>query len=310
MIRAVLLALVSAASVAAPGAAAARLLDKIVVVVDDKPHTLSAVRRVLGNYGARKQIAPMIYAKSARAGAGHVVDIVVNRHVVKSHLASIGYVIADDQVDRHIRETETRLGLSRQRFLDFLGENGMTFEEYFEIIRETIEFNVFQERVIAPLISVTDQDLKNEYYRTNRDGSTLSFDLRLVDYSVDEGWVEPGGGPAAFRAAVESHRNTGNVPERFSSLEVRDLGSIKEDGLIPAVRAAVRDVPEGGFSEPVSMGGARHVFFVQKRDMVESEDFLRAREGIRAALFAKNAERTRAMWLEREVAKHYVRRSL
>lgn len=309
MIRNASLALFAAVCALPFGGARARLLDKIVVVVDDKPYTLSATKRVLENYAARRQIAPMSYTGPERLGLAHVVDVIVRRQVVRAHLASIGFVISDGQVERQIRDTGERLGLSRQELLAFLGRNSMTFEEYFEIVREAIEFNVFQERVVTPLVSVTDQDVKNEYYRMNRDDSTLSFDLTLVDYAIGEGRVGAGE-LAEFRAAVGRYRDTGNVPERFSSIEARDLGRIKEDGLVPAVRSAVRGVPEGGLSEPVTMGGERHVFLVQKKDLVESDDFLRAKDGIRAALFAKNAETVQSLWLEREAAKHYVRRSL
>lgn len=45
--------------------------------------------------------------------------------------------------------TEERVGFKRSDLLTYLKSKGVTFEEYFEIIRETMEYNVFASRIIA-----------------------------------------------------------------------------------------------------------------------------------------------------------------
>ena len=52
--------------------------------------------------------------------------------------------------------------------MNFLKSNDLTFNEYFEVIRETIEFNIFNGRVIQPLITITDQEVKNLFYKQNK----------------------------------------------------------------------------------------------------------------------------------------------
>ena len=81
----------------------------------------------------------------------------INRFLIRAKLEELGYVVDDDQVEGQIKSTEDRLRLNRAALLSFLQSNGLTFDEYFEVIRESIEFNIFFSRVIQPLITVTDQ---------------------------------------------------------------------------------------------------------------------------------------------------------
>ena len=151
------------------------LLDKIVAVIDDTPYTLSQVKRRMANIEARRGISPFIYRPGEKVDQQYIVKAMINQSLIRSHLTEMGHFVGDGQVERQIGETQRRLGLSRKALLDFLRNNKMTFDEYFELVKESIEFNIFQETVIRPLVSVTDQEIKNEYYKRNKENKTLSF---------------------------------------------------------------------------------------------------------------------------------------
>ena len=284
----------------------AKLLDKISAVVDDEVYTLSQINRKIENIGARKQISPLIYTEDLEPTPRNIVDMMIHRALIRQHLTVLGHIIGDEQVERQIRMTEERLGLDRKALLQFLDGNNMLFDEYFELIRETIEFNIFHEFVIKPLVSVTDQAVKNEYYRRNQNSQTLSFNLTLVSFTIEKDRINTDDIPR-LPAIFKRFQETGNLPEKFSTVDVSDLGGIKEDGLAPKIKGAVRGIKEGEFSPTVSMGGSYYVFFVKKKDLVESDDFLRSKDKLTADLFLKTANSVRSVWLEREKHNHYVR---
>lgn len=287
--------------------AQAKLLDKIVAVIDDQVVTLSQVKRMQGNVSARAQISPFIYTNPKKLSQKDATDIVINRVLIRDKLAELGYVITDDQVESQIKATEQRLGLGRAALLTFLKGNGMTFDEYFELIRETIEYNIFNDRVIRPLISVTEQEIKNAFYKENQNDKSLSFKYTLVDFALDEKKLSKSK-EKRFKDALKTFQVSGSLPDEFRDVETTTLGDITEEGLTDDLRTLLKRTDEGAFTNPIRLGNVTHVFFVQKKDLVESEIFQRNKDRIRAKLFTQVADEITGLWFERESNKHYIRR--
>ena len=285
----------------------AKLLDKIVAVINDQVVTQSQVARMKANVNARAQISPFIYQRGEKLNSNDMVNIVINRILVRDKIAELGYIISDDQVESQIKSTEQRLGLGRKDLLSFLKSNGMTFDEYFELIRETIEYNIFNDRVIRPLISVTEQEIKNAFYKENQNDKSLSFRYTLVDFTLPKSSLSKSQ-EKRFKEALKTFQVSGNMPSEFKDVETNTLGDITEEGLTAELTRLLKRTDEGAFTDPINLGGILHVFFVQRKDLVESEIFARNKERIRAKLFEQVANEITGLWFERESSKHYIRR--
>lgn len=285
--------------------AAPKLLDKIVAIINDKIVTLSEIKRIQSGMAARGNISPMLY-RDKSTKTNDLVRMTINRYLIRSKLEELGYIVTDDQVEGQIKSTEDRLRLTRAALLSFLQSNNLTFDEYFEIIRESIEFNIFFSRVIQPLVTVTDQEVKNEYFKRNVDNKTLSFKLDLVDFTMPKSSMSKAM-INEFPRVLENMQSTGNVPERFSDYSSNTLGQISEEGLNKELRTLLVKTEEGGFSKPILMGDYYHVFFVKKKDLVESEQYLKVKEHIRAELSENVSKEILTLWFQREQNKHFVR---
>lgn len=283
----------------------AKLLDKIIAVVDNKIITLSQVNRVKGSLGPRRNISPLIFYKE-KFSEKEVVQLLIQRQIIRDKLAEMGYVVSDEQVEAQIKETERRLGLNRDRLLEFLNSNNVTFDEYFELVRETYEFNIFNERVIRPLISVTEQEVKNTFYKENRNNKTLSFKYSLVDFSLNKKYVKKGM-LRKFRSVLKTFQADGNLPNDFSKVSTEMFADISEDSLSKKIKSAMKDTNEGEFSKAILIGSDYHVFFVKKKDVIESEIYQRSKPRIQNRLYSKLAGGIRELWFKREVNKHYVK---
>ncbi len=144
--------------------AEAKLLDKISAIVDDNIITLSQITRTQNNLAIKKNVATMIYDKSSYT-VEEMVTISINKYLIRSKLSDIGYTITDDQVEAQIKTNQDRLGVDRRALMGFLKQQGTSFDEYFEALREAIEYSYFVNRVISPMISISEQDVKNTYYK-------------------------------------------------------------------------------------------------------------------------------------------------
>ncbi len=282
------------------------LLDKIIAVANDTTYTLSQIQRVKKNFKARKQISPLIYKNTMATERKNLITLMIHRLLIRNSLKDQGFIVSDTQVERQIQDTETRLGLQRQALLTFLKQNNMTFDEYFELIRESIEFNIFQERVIRPLVSVSDQEVKNAYYKQSKGVETLSFNLHLIDFSLPKAALS-NKDLTVFPSVLKKFQETGNLPERFSKVRVQDLGKIKEDGLNPLIRKTISNVNEGEFSAPVLRSEDYHVFFIKAKKLTESDSFLTVKNVLTTELILKKSEDVQSLWFEREIGKHHVK---
>jgi peptidyl-prolyl cis-trans isomerase SurA len=283
----------------------ARLLDKMVAVFNDKVITLSQLRRVNQNLAARRNISPGVYTKTKYNDA-EVSKLIIHRYLIREKLAEVGYIISDDQVESQIKSTEKRLRLNRKALLQFLKSNNMTFDEYFEIIRETIEYNIFYSRVIRPLISITEQEIKNYYYRNNLKNKTVAFRYNLIDFSMDKSQMTSSM-KKSYKNMLRKFQTNGVLPNKYSDLQTNELGNITEEGLTADLKRVLKRTDEGSFSNPITIGNAVHVFFIKKKDLVASSNYKKARLQIREQLFQRTASKVTTLWFKRENNKHYIK---
>lgn len=287
------------------GVCSAELLDKISAVMNDKIITLSVAKRAIGNLPARRDISPQIYSKTSYTEK-EMTQLLIQRMLVRTKLEELGYIISDDQVESQIGSTEKRLGVTRADLLKFLAGNKMAFDEYFEVVRETIEFNLFYSRIIQPLVAVTEQEIKNEFYKRNMDNQTLSFRYNLLSFNLHKKHVTKEV-ISNFKTILENFRNTGVLPQEYSELVTTPMGEITEDGLNDQFKELLKNTDEGALSNPILLGDSYHVFLVQTKDLVESELFLRAKDRIYGELVEVAAVKAIELWYQREENRHYIR---
>jgi peptidyl-prolyl cis-trans isomerase SurA len=285
-----------------------KLLDKIVAVINTRVVSLSEINRIAATLEARREVSPIVYSEKKYDQKG-LLDIVIKSSIIRDKINAQGYVINDDAVESRIKMTEERLGLRRADLLEFLKGKGLTYEEYFEIIRETMEFNIFAQRIIAPLISVTEQEIKNEYYRRNSTNNALSFKYNLTDFYIPEDkLIEKS--ESKFLAVLKDYQLTGKLPEEYRDLETNTLDNLNEDGLSKDLKVVLKNTAEGSFSKPVSLSNHLHVFYVQKKDLVESQDFLKKKDIIQNDIFMSKGKSVTDNWFDREYANYYLKNLL
>ena len=80
----------------------AKLLDKISAIIDDNTITLSQVVRMSKNLAIKKNVAPMIYDKNTFSDE-ELINISINKFLIRSKLTELGYSITDDQEEDQIK---------------------------------------------------------------------------------------------------------------------------------------------------------------------------------------------------------------
>lgn len=286
----------------------AKLLDKISAIVDDNIITLSQVNRTSKNLAIKKNVAPMIYDKSSFTNE-ELTNILINKYLIRSKLTELGYAITDDQVESQIKSNEKRLNVDRKSLMNFLKEQNTTFDEYFETLREAIEYSYFINRVISPTIAISEQDVKNTYFKNNLKDTRLNFKYTLVDYAIQKDSA-PKLGKGQLEEVVRQYRINNILPEAFSTISSANLDEITEEGIESELKNLLKQTDEGALTSMILLNGKYHVFYIAKKDLVESEAFSKQKDAIRENLTAEAIKTESQIWLEREHNKHYIKISL
>lgn len=286
-----------------------KLLDKIVAVINGKVFTLSELKRIEKTIEARKEISPFLYTPGKTFSETELLNLMIKSYVVRDRLSQQGYVVGDDSVESRIRMTEEKLGLNRDSLLEFLKAKGVSYEEYFEVIREAMEFNLFTTRIIAPLVTVTEQEIKNEFYKRSSDNRALSFKYNVVDFSVP-GTQAKGKDIKTFKQALKDYQVSGRLSLGYSDLESSAFDEIKEDALAPAIVKALGQTPEGEFTEPFMLGDRLHSFYVKNKDLVESQAYLKSRAKLEDEIYNEKTGALSSNWFERELSNYFIKNYL
>jgi peptidyl-prolyl cis-trans isomerase SurA len=283
----------------------AELINKIIAVFDDQIITLAQAQRVLDTLKARKTISPK-YAEKEAFTLAEIARIQIESFLIRNKLEEMGYIIDDNQVEAQIRDTEKRLNLTRDALLQFLTTNNMTFEEYFDLVRQSIEHNIFSGRVIEPLVTITDQEIKNTFYKKNIGDTTFTFKYALEDFYINKNDISSSQMNQLVSAA-KNQKTGAALPAGFTTLTTNNLGNVTEDTLSAELNNLLKNTNEGEFTNAILIGDFYHVFYVQKKDLVESEIFNQAKDRIRMEIYIKKSQDIIKLWMEREASKHFIK---
>ncbi len=282
------------------------LLDKILAVIDSQTITLSKISRIKTNLKARKDIAPQLYPKNS-LGTSEIVQILINSKMIKDHLKNMGIMIGDEQTEDLISQNEKRLGINRTQLLSILKNYKLTFEEYFQLSRSLHEMNNFYSIVIVPLISVTEQEIKNTFFKNNLGNKTLTLKYTLLDFRINKNHISKKDS-TKFPKELKKYRINGIISEKFKNFETETIEELYANSLTKKLSNLLKNTDEGSFSKTILLNdGLYHAFYLKEKNLVESDLYLKQKERIREMLFQKKAKELITVWLEREKNKHFIK---
>lgn len=282
----------------------AKLIDKVAGVINDKIYTLSEIKRVQDTISIRKEIAPFIYTKNSYTQKD-TLKVLQNIFIIKDKLEEQGFIVSDDSVEDRIKDTQRSLNLNRKELIQFLASKNITFSEYFEILRQAMEFNIFNRRIIAPLVTITDQELKNEFYKSHSSSKVANFNYEIVDYTISKKLVQSSD-LQKLPNILNKYRKTGTLPEIYKDFSMDDLGKVSNEDLPSNIQKVLKPAKEKDFSKPIVIDNTVHIFYVVKKSIAESKEYLRQRAAIYNRLFLQRANSLAQNWLSREALNYYI----
>ena len=168
-----------------------------------------------------------------------------------------------------------------------------------------MEYNIFNRRIIAPLVTITDQELKTEYYKNTKSKKTINYIYEVIDYNIKKDKLQKED-IARMPSVLEKYIENGNLPEIYSEIEMDSLGKLAGEDVPKNIRNVLRNTNEKKFSKPILIDNRYHSFYLISKKIIDSKDFLRAKEAIYNRLFMERSMKLSKNWFSREALNYYI----
>lgn len=292
----------------APAAWAGGVADRVAAVVEEEVIALSEVYDLGGPHiaqtcGGREACAHELELQ--------VLDALIKRALIRNELERLDLKLGGADVDRAIDQTVRDNGLEdRQQLRAEVEASGLRWDAYREELLQILRTQAFQARVLAPRVSVADDEVRDLYQRTVRKGAQLEVRLQALGIAIPEDVDEETAASmleqaAALVAAINADELTWEdaVAQYDGAGLSQAIGdrAYRKGQLMPAIDALVFDAPVGIAQAPVQVGPVLIVVRVVDRGLGDAgvQPLEDVESDLRNQLFQRKLEEAEEEWYQR-----------
>lgn len=251
-------------------------LDGILVTVGDEVILLSDLQKAV-NVASDKQTRLLPQGRLSGGAlnptdANQLLDQLIDQRVLTLKVKEMSLNVGDDELEGEIQTFLKNQNISREKFEELLKAEGESVESHREEFRTQLETQRFIGRMIRPLVTVTDDEVRNFYLQQVKRADTVQkVRLRSLVVQVPEGMSESQRqSKQAIIANVKKEIDSGADFTGLVKLYSESPDALKTEGLLPAkplkelpaeVRERIKDLKTNSVVGPVTLGSS--VFFFQ-----------------------------------------------
>lgn len=282
------------------------VVDRVAAVVDDDVIALSEVYDLGGPFIA--QSCPGALPSCVWEAENEVLDALIEASLVRRELERLQMSITgtdvDQSIDRIVREygMEDRAALRRE-----VETSGTSWEVYIEQVEQQLRTQRFTQVVLAPRVSISDDELLDFYQRTARGESSPTVRVEALGVTII---AEERADQEAELVELRDRLNAGTLTyeEAQQRFDVAQLGKalggrfFEQGQLVGALDAvAFAEAGAATFVGPIEVSGLLALLRVAETGVAEGDvqPLEQVREAVRAKLFEEEVERARREWTQR-----------
>jgi peptidyl-prolyl cis-trans isomerase SurA len=273
------------------------LIDRVVAIVDGEPilytDIMDKVKKgplvLVSSYPASEDAAPFEQA----------LNDAINFQLVVDKARDLEIDVQDSEVEAEIKSFLASKNTDMAGLLEFLKQQGTTYEDYKADFKNQMLLRQFQGRVIFPQVKITDKDVENYYLKKSGATSDLvELSLRQITIKVDPNAAEDVvKAKEALAQEVYTKLKDGMSFEDAVKIYSDDssartagglMAGIKLKDLAGSIKTAVEGLDVGQFTAPIRTTIGFHLFYLEEKRFSGSTEFQTQRKQLEFEL--RNAE--------------------
>lgn len=219
------------------------------------------------------------------ADAEQLLEQLVNQKVLGLRVRDLGIDLGEEELDSEIAALLKQQNVSREEFERILVQEGETPESHREEFRNQLETQRFIGRIIRPLVTVTEDEVKNFYMQQAGQAAnpTQRVRLRSLVLNLPPDLQESQRQSKQERvAAIRKEVDSGGSFTSLVKLYSESPDALKTEGLLPprAVRelppelqSKLKDIKPGEVVGPLQIGSSIFFFEFLGFEMESTENF-------------------------------------
>lgn len=315
-IRTFLLAALASLLGAAP--AAARVIDRVVAVVNDEVITWSEVEDAISPQLRELDDMPdpVVRQQQRDRLVRRALDDLISARLVEQEAANRKLTITGEDVQDHLERVKARQGWDDEQLRMYLSSQGLTLAEFRKEVREQLLRQRVVGSVIGSRIRISDGDLQ-DYYKQKLTQANAEYEIEAAHIVLK---VPEGGTPADDAATRQKAREIlarAQAGEDFTALarEYSEgpaaeqggyLGTFRKGSLDPALEKALAALDAGQVGGPVRTRYGYHVVKTIAKRAVPPPPFEEAKNELRRELTDKRMNEELIKWVDELKQKAFI----
>ncbi len=290
-------------TVAAPMAANAEVIDRIVARINDQIVTYWDVKQAATPYMLENGMDPSALdnPKQRHAIYKKVLDDLVDRKLLLQEAKKLDLSVSDQQVDQWLAYTRQQQKMSEAQFRQMIQHYGMTYASYREMIRQNLLKLRLVKVKVGSQVKVTDDEVDQAYRDRYGDsaGKTKHIEVSHIlirpENNSPQAIAKARAKAEEALAKVKNGADFATVAKQYSQGPSADqggyLGTFERGDLDPDFEKAAFQLKEGQISPVVRTKFGFHVIKVSKVTYSTDSNVEERKQKLRAELQQKAVER-------------------
>ncbi|HEY5934687.1 MAG TPA: peptidylprolyl isomerase [Kofleriaceae bacterium] len=288
-----------------------RVVERVVAVVDGNIILASELEQQLAPLRAQAEQLSDPKERERRIAKLHnqVLDEMINEELIVQTAEAAKITVEADEVRAAIDDIKQQNNLDDAAFAEALASQGMTIESYKKVIGRTLLRHRAVNQLVAPKVSITDEDTRARYDQMQRRSESVSaVAVGHILFALPEHPTEQQLAEAKAKAARALER--AKAGESFATLaaELSDdagtkatgggLGWFERGTASPEWEAVVFAMEKGDVRGPVKSAQGIHVLLAMDVKRAQSKPYAEMKDGIALELKRRAIEKATQTWLE------------
>ena len=287
--------------------ASAEIVDRIAAVVNREVITLSELYELGGDYIEQAALGSGPDNPSRRGAELRVLDELITRALITQEIEELNLSVTAEEIDRAIDDIARQNGVDRSRLRSEVERSGLQWDTYRTGLSQELETLKFNQVVIQPRITVSEDELIDLYNRMARDETVLGrrvvrgIFLRSGAEDTDE--IRD----ALLAQLVSAKVRLGDgetwdvvdadYPESVYASTAGDMGAFAQGELVEALDQVVFSLEVGATADPVQVPGGFMLLNVAGVEIQEAPPFESMRDQLQQQVAAQKIEEETELWL-------------
>lgn len=285
------------------GPVSAEVVDRVAAVVGSDVITWSEIYELGGDHIEQQATTPAVRRRLEL----EVLEVLVERRLVEQEMKRLELDVTDADIERALADIARQNSLERDQLRAEIERSGMEWEVYLDEMTASLRDMKFNQQVLAPRVSIGEEDLRDRYRRTRDDlAGPPQVRIRAVFIPPEEGETPEAlqeRGERARRALVKGGEPFEDVLARFSPEAYAErggeMGTFQPGELMEPLDAVAFSTEEQGFSPVVTTSRGLYILQVLERIPAEPPPFEEVEEQLRQQLMAEEIAEARQRWVSR-----------